>query len=445
VSRTDHFAHSRTGCPPEEWHPLERHLRDTAQAASEAGGKWGAGDLAHLAGLWHDLGKYAPDWQDFLLDAGQDAPVLGEDEPSNLPGRRHGPDHSTAGAIHALRRFGAHGRIGIALQFAIAGHHAGLADLVPLRERIAKPEKRARYETSAAEAPADLLGERLEPKLPPFMLAAASKERVQRRFETFVRMLFSALVDADYLDTERFFDAGNGGASRPLQRRGWRRIEDYWAPIEAHLRALAARAPTAVIEQRRRVLGWCLDASEGPRGAYTLTVPTGGGKTLSSLAFAVKHAVRHSLARVIVAVPYISILDQTADVFRRVFGPALGDPVLVEHHSNVVPEHDTVVNRLASENWDAPLVVTTQVQLFESLFSNRPRDCRKLHRLANSVIVLDEVQTLPAELLAALRELQARGAVEMLHSSAAVLVSEVDYDENLGLLTRPEPYRFLSV
>jgi CRISPR-associated endonuclease/helicase Cas3 len=421
VSRTDHFAHSKTGCPRKEWHPLERHLRDTAQAASEAGGKWGAGDLAYLAGLWHDLGKYAPDWQDFLLEAGQDAPVLGEDEPANLPGRRHGPDHSTAGAIHALRRFGPDSEIRIALQFAIAGHHAGLADWVALRERIAKPEKLMRYEASAAEAPADLLGERLEPKLPSFMAAAASKERV-RRFETFVRMLFSALVDADYLDTERFFDPGSGGASRPLQRRGWRCIEEYWAPIEAHLRVLATRTPTPVVEQRRRVLGWCLDAAEGPRGAYTLTVPTGGGKTLSSLAFAVKHAMHHGLDRVIVAVPYISILDQTADVFRSVFAPALGDPVLVEHHSNVVPEHDTVVNRLASENWDAPLVVTTQVQLFESLFSNRPRDCRKLHRLANSVIVLDEVQTLPAELLAAildqLQELKAHYGASLLLTTA---------------------------
>jgi CRISPR-associated endonuclease/helicase Cas3 len=402
VSRSGHFAHSKSGSPREQWHSLEQHLRDTAFAASEAGKKWGAGDLAYLAGLWHDLGKYAPDWQDFLLEAGEETPVLGEDEPGNLPARRHGPDHSTAGAIHALRRFGADTGIRLALQFAIAGHHAGLADLVPLRERIAKPEKLTRYQASAAEAPADLLGERLEPKLPPFMLGAASKERAGRRFETFVRMLFSSLVDADYLDTERFFDAGSGGASRPLQRRGWRRIEDYWTPIETHLRALAARPPTPVVEQRRRVLRWCLDAAEGPRGAYTLTVPTGGGKTLSSLAFAVKHAVHHGLERVIVAVPYISILDQTADVFRSVFAPALGDSVLVEHHSNVVPENDTVVNRLASENWDAPLVVTTQVQLFESLFSNRPRDCRKLHRLANSVIVLDEVQTLPAELLAAI-------------------------------------------
>jgi CRISPR-associated endonuclease/helicase Cas3 len=422
LSRGDHFAHSRSGRPRGEWHPLEQHLRDTAQAASDASRKWGAGDLAYLAGLWHDLGKYAPDWQDFLLEAGEDAPVLGEEQPANLPARRHGPDHSTAGAIHALRRFGPHERIGIALQFAIAGHHAGLADLVPLRERIAKPEKLTRYEASASEAPADLLDERLDPKLPPFMLAAASKERAQRRFETFVRMLFSALVDADYLDTERFFDAVGDGASRRLQRRQWQRIETYWPPIEAHLQNLAARPSTPVIEQRRRVLGWCLDAAEGPRGAYTLTVPTGGGKTLSSLAFAVKHAIHHWLERVIVAVPYISILDQTADVFRSVFAPALGDPVLVEHHSNVVPEHDTVVNRLASENWDAPLIVTTQVQLFESLFSNRPRDCRKLHRLANSVIVLDEVQTLPAELLAAildqLQELKAHYGASLLLTTA---------------------------
>lgn len=422
ANESSHFAHSRSDRPRHEWHLLDGHLRDTAMAASTAAAKWGAGDLGYLAGLWHDLGKYAPDWQKFLVEVGEDAPVLGEEQPGNLPARRHGPDHSTAGAVHALRRFGDTKRIGVALQFVIAGHHGGLADLTALRERVKKPEKIGRYETSVAEAPPDLLSPSGDPKPPAFLLTPTSKERVERRFDTLVRMLFSALVDADYLDTERFFDAGEGDRARIAARRRWRRLEEYWPPLESHLVRLASQPPTRVVEQRRRVLTWCLEGAKGPRGAYTLTVPTGGGKTLSSLAFAVRHALHHGLERVVVAVPFISILDQTADVFRDVFAPVLGEPVLVEHHSNVVTEHDTVVNRLASENWDAPLVVTTQVQLFESLFSNRPRDCRKLHRLANSVVVLDEVQTLPAEVLAPildqLQELKAHYGVSLLLTTA---------------------------
>jgi CRISPR-associated endonuclease/helicase Cas3 len=422
MTTTPHFAHSRSDRPPGEWHVLDQHLRDTARTASGAAARWGAGALGYLAGLWHDLGKYAPDWQAFLLEAGEDAPVLGEEQPDNLPARRHGPDHSTAGAIHARKVLGADTPVGLAVQFAIAGHHGGLADLVALRGRVQKPDKFARYEASAVRAPAEIVKLSDFPELPAFMRAPVSKERVQRRFEMFVRMLFSAVVDADYLDTERFFEAVKGEKGRPHERARWHRLEAYRMPLEAYLEALAGQPSTPVIEHRRRVLAWCLDAASGPRGAYTLTVPTGGGKTLSSLAFAIAHALHHGLERIIVAVPYISILDQTADVFRKVFTSRLGEPVLVEHHSNVVPEHDTVVNRLASENWDAPLIVTTQVQLFESLFSNRPRDCRKLHRLANSMIVLDEVQTLPAELLAPildqLQELTAHYGASLLLTTA---------------------------
>lgn len=393
-----HFAHARTGLARSEWHSLEEHLRDTAALASSFADRWGAGEIGFLAGLWHDLGKYAPDWQTFLDEAGEEAPVLGEEQPVGTPSRRRrGPDHSTAGAIHAQECLG-RGPLGLALQFTVAGHHAGLADRAKLDDRLTDAGKRARYQASLDEAPVEVRDPGGAPMLPPFLTAPAPSEVARRRFEGFVRMLFSALIDADHLDTERFFQGAEGV---PHRRHRWRNVAEYVGPLERHLDKLQAQSErSGVNDARRRVLGWCRETAEGSRGAYTLTVPTGGGKTLASLAFALLHARHHRLDRVIVALPFLSIVDQTVDVFRGIFEPELGAPALVEHHSSIRPEHDTMANRLATENWDAPLIVTTQVQLLESLFGARPRDCRKLHNLANSVIVLDEVQTLPVGLLA---------------------------------------------
>ncbi len=425
------YAHSKEGVPAEHWHRLEDHLRDTARRAGEFASVWGAGEIAFLAGLWHDLGKYALDWQTFLVGAGSEAPILGEDTPQSAGEsgkRKRGPDHSTAGALHALRRFGEDGPAafpGQALRFTIAAHHAGLDDRQGLKTRLDNPEKALRYENVLSRIPPEILNPPVEPGLPPFLrlrnVTNSDKERALRRFEAFVRMIFSALVDADYLDTEAFVESGGGGETRPAQRRTWHHLTDYEPVLEGYLHRFDAAGSTPVNDARRRVLEWCLSAALGPRGAYTLTVPTGGGKTLSSLAFALRHAGANRQERVVVALPFLSILDQTADVYRKVFGEALG-PSLVEHHSNVTPFRDTMANRLASENWDAPLIVTTQVQLFESLFSNRPRHCRKLHNLANSVIVLDEVQTLPVELLAPildqLQELQENYGATLLLTTA---------------------------
>ncbi len=426
------FAHSKEAVPKEQWHRLEDHLRSTASLAAEFARAWGGSELAFLAGLWHDLGKYAPDWQEFLAKAGSEAPVLGEDTEVTIesgnrspPKRRRGPDHSTAGSLHSLKHFGERGPgafPGLVLRFAIAAHHAGLDDRQGLKTRLDNPEKTARYERVIAQVPGDILSPGVEPALPSFLRTTGEENTLRmRRFEALVRMVFSALVDADYLDTEAFVESGRGAEARPAQRQIWRPLTEYGSVLETHLCSFDAASQTAVNRARRRVLKWCLAAAEGPRGAYSLTVPTGGGKTLSSLAFALRHARTHGHERVIVALPFLSILDQTADVYRKVFEETLG-PSLVEHHSNVTPLRDTMANRLASENWHAPLIVTTQVQLFESLFSNRPRHCRKLHNLANSVVVLDEVQTLPVELLAPildqLQELQQNYGVSLLLTTA---------------------------
>lgn len=215
---------------------------------------------------------------------------------------------------------------------------------------------------------------------------------------TYARMLFSCLVDADYLDTEQFVSPEIASARDAMPRDD---VSELSRRLDEHMVAVQkSAAPSKVNEMRSKVLEACHSAANWAPGIYTLTVPTGGGKTLASLSFALSHAMANDMSRVIYAIPYTSIVEQNARVFRSV----LGDNNVLEHHSNydfdvVAGEGRGLFERLAIQNWDAPLVVTTNVQLFESLFSNRPSKCRKLHNIANSVIVLDEAQMLPDNLL----------------------------------------------
>ena len=214
----------------------------------------------------------------------------------------------------------------------------------------------------------------------------------------FVRLLFSCLVDADFLDTEAFMDPERA-KNRPVWPNG------VLSLMREALESFMAELPsedTPVNRLRNEVREACLQAAGGKQGIYSLTVPTGGGKTLSSLSFALKHAEAHHLERIIYVIPFTSIIEQNADVFREVFSSLSareGLDVVLEHHSNFDPEKETPTNRLATENWDAPLVVTTAVQFYESLFSNKTSRCRKLHNIANSVVILDEAQSLPVEYL----------------------------------------------
>ena len=392
-----YYAHTATQpdgspAPTSEWQPLHTgdsshpgHLDAVAARAADLASDFGAADWARLAGLWHDLGKYSQEFQTYL-DAAADPDAEG--------GTSRGPDHSTAGAQHASRHFARLG-LGNLLGYMIAGHHSGLPDGNScgdscLEARLKKPIKEWTRQT-----PLELLAAP-PPALPPSLLARGIPEAENAaRLATFLRFTFSALVDADRLDTEAFCSPEKAALrARPAPPLG-----ELETRLHAYLSTLdTSRATPAVNAQRTTVREACLRAAELTPGFFSLTVPTGGGKTLSSLAFALRHAIRHDLRRVVYAIPFTSIVEQNAQVFRD----ALGDDALLEHHCNFEPpaDRDTPARQLAVENWDAPLIVSTNVQLFESLFASRPTRCRKLHNLARSVIILDEAQSIPVEFLA---------------------------------------------
>jgi CRISPR-associated endonuclease/helicase Cas3 len=262
-------------------------------------------------------------------------------------------------------------------------------------------------------AGAAILAATCKPVLPPY-LSEGTRDQRKRSIEFWIRLLFSALVDADFLDTEAFYDAGKSAA-----RSTFVSIDDLKGLLDRHLTELARKAEsTRVNEARKRILAACYEAAQKDRGSFSLTAPTGAGKTLAGMAFALEHAVRHGLQRIIVVLPFTSIIEQSARTYRGVFG----DEAVIEHHSNLDPDTENHLNRLASENWDAPIIVTTTVQFFESLFGNRSSACRKLHSIANSVVVLDEAQAIPTSLLLpildGLRELTANYGATLLISTA---------------------------
>lgn len=372
------YAHSVEGCAEGEWQGLTDHLAAVGQKAAEFASAFSCSEYGACAGLLHDLGKFTEEFQDRLRGSPQRV------------------DHSTWGARIALERYPS---LGYLLAYAIAGHHAGLANGKGEGRRTSLEER------LAAELPS--LHPQWQDELPvPAALSMVSgfkphQQRGMFQMAFLVRMLFSCLVDADFLDTEDFYNRVEGRAAlRPDASTG-PQLADLKAALDLHLAGFRADKPVnqirAEILQHVRV-----QAALAP-GLFSLTVPTGGGKTLASLAFALDHALRHGQQRVIFVIPFTSIVEQNAAVFRQALGH-WGDAAVLEHHSAFSDDlreskeaRDKV--RLAMENWDSPIIVTTAVQFFESLFADRPSKCRKLHNIANSVVILDEAQTMPLKVL----------------------------------------------
>ncbi|MBS3936412.1 MAG: CRISPR-associated helicase Cas3' [Sulfuritalea sp.] len=367
----------------DDGHGLIDHLEAVGRLAGEFAEPFATAEISRLAGLWHDLGKYRPGFQEYVRSPlGAEAHIEGR-----VPSRDK--THSTAGALHAIECFG---HVGRTLAYLIAGHHGGLRDWaggLDARLSSANADARREYDEARAAAPDELLALDAAPDLKKVPGGSSG-------CALWLRMLFSCLVDADFLDTESFMDEGKAQA-----RNGFATLAELAAHFDAHMETLkvgaGGTADTPVNRLRAEVLAQCRNCAAEPSGLFSLTVPTGGGKTLSSLAFALEHARIHGKRRIVYAIPYTSIVEQTADVFARIFGTEN----VVEHHSQAEADDkdETARSRRACENWDAPLVVTTNVQLFESLFAAKTSRCRKLHNLADSVIVLDEAQCLPPEFL----------------------------------------------
>jgi CRISPR-associated endonuclease/helicase Cas3 len=376
-----HFAHTRNA--EGRYHGLADHLQAVAEIARDFAGPFGAAEAAYYAGLWHDLGKFHPDFQAYLERCEASAEARGT-----------GPDHKGAGVRLALTHLGP---VALALQ----GHHGGLRNRSDLEAWLAGP----RVKREAVDGALRLAYEAIADLEPGAALQLPSFVRGGTTGELFLRLVFSALVDADYLDTERHFSEGR--ASRRAQAVSPAVLWEQFQLDQARFQ----EAQRPIDEIRNAIYEHCVAAASEHPGAFKLSVPTGAGKTRSAMAFALRHAVLHGLRRVVVAVPFISITEQTADTYRKIFAAA-GPSAVLEHHSLAMLKEDSddeqrqedaqgsaVWSRLAAENWDAPIVVTTTVQLFESLFASGTSACRKLHRLAKSVIVLDEAQALPARLL----------------------------------------------
>lgn len=356
---------------------------DDAKAASQ----WGS-----LAGLWHDLGKFAPAWQNYLRSK---ADIHSDEIASRM-------DHATAGAQHAVKSGNILGHL---LAYSIAGHHSGLLDAIS--ENACLQNRFEKDIPDFANAPREIL-ERAIPPLPPSIARDIRNPLVAALF---TRMIFSALVDADFLATESFM-APERVSLRPKQDA--KLLPQMLTLLDQHIAAFSP-PENDVDRARAEVHASCAAAADEAPGLFSLTVPTGGGKTLSSLAFALRHAAKYGQQRIIYVIPFTSIIEQNAAVFENVFKSLLSsdsDPVVLQHHSNLSPEKETTRTRLAAENWDAPLVVTTAVQFYESLHAARTSSCRKLHNIANAVVILDEAQCLPVEYLRpcldVLRELAAR-------------------------------------
>lgn len=360
-----YYAHVRENAGgSEKYQTVAQHLTGTAELCRKFAAAFGAEADGELAGLTHDIGKCTDAFQDRLLN---DGPIV---------------DHATAGAVACAIRGNRY------VSACVAGHHGGLPDFGNMR--TARKDDGTFYgrlmkgrEEQCMEHCGDC-GVKL-----PLPMVSASQRLASLQASFWTRMLYSCLVDADFLDTEQFMNGERG-------RGGYDDIPVLLERLQAYIEPWQ-QPGTELNRLRCEILNTCIEAGSKPKGVYTLTVPTGGGKTVSSLAFALRHAAEHGMQRVIYVIPYTSIIEQNAQVFRDI----LGSGNVLEHHSAVQFDlsdgapAEAVRKALATENWDMPVVVTTAVQFFESMYAARSSRCRKLHNLANSVIIFDEAQMLP--------------------------------------------------
>lgn len=384
------------------WHiqSNEEHLKGVAKLAEGFADEFGMGSWGRALGLLHDKGKERKSFQDYIRHNSGFAPEIQCSSEHN---------HAFVGGIIAKSIYGKGSESLLCNQ--IISHHSGLHDYCQIEETLKK------------DIPSDVnrCVEKIHLNRPPFSLSPIKGcKGMTSDANHLSRMLFSCLVDADYLDTELFMDEKSA-----RKRINGISLQSLLPLLETYIDNLQKRSSESEVNAiRRKVQERCVSMSNVEKGFYSLTVPTGGGKTLSSLVWALRHAVHNGMKRIIIAIPYTSIIVQTASILKQIFG----EEAVLEHHSNFDPQsiqgkemqHKA---KLATENWDYPIVVTTNVQLFESMFSNKPSDCRKSHNIVNSVIILDEVQTLPTDYLQpivdALKSYQRMFGISVLFTTAS--------------------------
>lgn len=355
----------------------KEHCNNVAELAKQFAEEFGMGDFGYVMGMLHDKGKEKREFQEYIQDV------------NGIPGHKkwtqEGKAHAYVGGLVAKESYPYLYPI---LSYPIVGHHSGLDDYFPSEGLSGLKNK------IALKLPSEISKDKIKTKLdiPRFLSGLSSSE-----YSHIIRMLFSCLKDADCLDTERFMDY----KSYCLRTQNKTPLAELLPLLEDYLTNLSKTAKTSDVNKTRTLIQeYCRDKSVRKKGFYGLTVPTGGGKTLSSLLWAMLHAKEHNLKRIIIAIPYTSIIVQTARILKSIFG----EENVLEHHCNfdveqIKDEEQRERMTLAMDNWDFPIIVTTNVQLFESMFSSKCSDCRKLHNIVNSVIILDEVQTLPIPFL----------------------------------------------
>ncbi|MFO7754137.1 MAG: CRISPR-associated helicase Cas3' [Desulfobacteraceae bacterium] len=371
-----YYAHSKESEPLENWQRLEDHLENVSALARKFASFFHAENWGELAGKNHDIGKGTKEWQAWLRRVNN---VTDDSFSEFYSGHKK---HAIHGAKHLYDY--SRKEAGKLLAYCIAGHHGGLPDWIG----HGNSGLNAKLTSSLSEVDYPLPEPRFDRKLP---FSTIEPDRLGYHLQFFIRMIFSCLVDADYLDTEAFLDKNRSG-----QRSVYPSLEELYLKFWDSFTPVLDKAPeNEVNRQREIVLNDCLEASENNPGLFSLTVPTGGGKTLSSLAFALSHAKKFNKRRIIYVIPFTSIIEQNATVFREM----LGDDAVLEHHCNFIPEDSDWKTRLATENWDAPVIVTTNVRFFDSFYACKSSKCRKLHNVADSVVIFDEVQAIPVEKL----------------------------------------------
>ncbi len=367
-------------------HSLDEHLTGVQKLADQYASSFSSSDWTSAASLLHDLGKSSDTFQKYIdSKSGYNSfEAHIEDKPGKVI-------HSTHGAVWAYRNWGE--QIGKVIAYLISGHHGGLPDwnheisIGGNLEYRLKEDEINKLPQLPDEIVENIANRVKMPNSIPEFINSDEYEHIH----LWIRMLYSCLVDADFLDTERFMDQ-----EKFESRRQHSSIRVLKGLFDAHMDSLLKRSSdTKVNHIRSSILTQCREQAGKEPGIFSLTVPTGGGKTLSSMAFALEHAIKYGKEKIIMVIPYTSIIEQTSKIYKEIFR----EENVIEHHSSLDPDKESFQSRLATENWDAPIIVTTSVQFFESLFAAKPSKCRKLHNIVNSVVIIDEVQMLPTDFL----------------------------------------------